>query len=448
MGKSLKKLSLVLALALVVSMLSSLTAMADGGVWVESKNGGKVSISNVIDEIKFTDEGAMVGDTIFVSDEPVTISISGNDPHPSLSYFPQAKLDGDFFDLGSEQEEIEVVNNTIVLDKPGYYGGFVRFGSEFSASTVAQFVVQIIGEEASESADPYALKSFDLVDETTGYSISFPGYVKNQYVKTKNAELEEVIERNALVLKNPPANSERILLLELTTEVPEAKYAFISVESSNNNGQVAYADDAFVDGKLSVYKGFLDEADLKSFVGSDLLSVYIDVYDEDYNLLYTFYDIDFMYEGFTNYYSTTAKPTSSKVIVDGKEVAFDAFNINNNNNYFKLRDIAKIVNGTDKQFEVSWDSGKQVISLESGSAYTSVGGELTVSKEKKNKNAKFNSSAILLDGEEAQLEAYTIAGNNYFKLRDLAAAFDFNVTWDAAAKMIVIDTSTGYVEEE
>lgn len=37
--------------------------------------------------------------------------------------------------------------------------------------------------------------------------------------------------------------------------------------------------------------------------------------------------------------TATAKPTASKVLVNGKEVAFDAYNINDNN-YFKLRDIA------------------------------------------------------------------------------------------------------------
>ena len=52
--------------------------------------------------------------------------------------------------------------------------------------------------------------------------------------------------------------------------------------------------------------------------------------------------------------TVTAKPTASKVLVNGKEVAFDAYNISDNN-YFKLRDIALQISGTEKQFEVQWD---------------------------------------------------------------------------------------------
>jgi hypothetical protein len=41
----------------------------------------------------------------------------------------------------------------------------------------------------------------------------------------------------------------------------------------------------------------------------------------------------------------SASPTSSTVLVNGKNVAFDAYNINGNN-YFKLRDLAYTLNGT------------------------------------------------------------------------------------------------------
>src|SRR5690606_13684686 len=57
-----------------------------------------------------------------------------------------------------------------------------------------------------------------------------------------------------------------------------------------------------------------------------------------------------------------AVPTSSTVLVNGEEVAFDAYVINSNN-YFKLRDLAHVVSGTEKQFEVSWDGANNTISL-------------------------------------------------------------------------------------
>lgn len=136
-----------------------------------------------------------------------------------------------------------------------------------------------------------------------------------------------------------------------------------------------------------------------------------------------------------------AIPTSSKVLVNGKEVSFEAYNINGNN-YFKLRDLAMVLNGTDKQFEVSWNSSNNAIDLESGKAYTSVGGELVVSDKLLNKEANPTTSKIYLNGEEVQLTAYNINGNNYFKLRDIAKVINFGVTWDGNTNTVGVDTTT------
>jgi len=47
----------------------------------------------------------------------------------------------------------------------------------------------------------------------------------------------------------------------------------------------------------------------------------------------------------------TWAPTASDVLVNGEIIAFDAYNISDST-YFKLRDIAYVLNGTEKQFEV------------------------------------------------------------------------------------------------
>mgnify|MGYP005805204301 FL=1 len=143
--------------------------------------------------------------------------------------------------------------------------------------------------------------------------------------------------------------------------------------------------------------------------------------------------------------TATANPTSAKVLVNSEAIAFDAYEINNNN-YFKLRDIAKVLSGSEKQFEVTWDGAKNTISLISGQPYTAVGGELTAGSGT-SQQAKLNTSAVVLDGETVSLTAYTINGNNYFKLRDLGAAFDFGIGWDGATNTVTIDTSTGYTPE-
>ena len=137
-----------------------------------------------------------------------------------------------------------------------------------------------------------------------------------------------------------------------------------------------------------------------------------------------------------------ARPSSSSVVVNGRAVAFDAYTINESN-YFKLRDLAFTLSGTQSQFDVIWDGARNAISLISGRPYTVMSGEMTA-RGTVNRTATPNSSAIYIDGRETQLTAYTIEGLNYFMLRDLGRVFNFFVGWDGARNMIEIDTSRGY----
>lgn len=143
--------------------------------------------------------------------------------------------------------------------------------------------------------------------------------------------------------------------------------------------------------------------------------------------------------------TASASATSSKVLVNGKAVSFEAYAINGNN-YFKLRDVAMAINNTDKNFEVSWDGTKNAINLISSKPYTVAGGELKVSGKSASQTANLSTSKIYMDGEEISLTAYTISGSNYFKLRDLAKVIDFGVVWDGKTNTIGIDTSIGYTE--
>jgi hypothetical protein len=133
------------------------------------------------------------------------------------------------------------------------------------------------------------------------------------------------------------------------------------------------------------------------------------------------------------------------VLFNGKTVSFDAYTIGGNN-YFKLRDVAYILSGTAKQFEVSWDGANNAILLTSGKPYTVVGGEMA-GKGGGTKTVTPTGSKIYLDGRAVSFAAYAIGENNYFKLRDVGAAFNFGVDWDGANKTIVIDTRKGYTPE-
>lgn len=140
-----------------------------------------------------------------------------------------------------------------------------------------------------------------------------------------------------------------------------------------------------------------------------------------------------------------ALPTSSKVMVNGEMVSFDAYLIKDYT-YFKLRDLAMALTSTEKQFEVSWNNNKQSINLTSDKAYTSVGGEF-MPADKSNQKAIPTTTEIYINDKKVEFIAFEINNNNYFKLRDLGSAFDFGIKWDSKTNIINIDTSEAYTAE-
>lgn len=140
-----------------------------------------------------------------------------------------------------------------------------------------------------------------------------------------------------------------------------------------------------------------------------------------------------------------AKPTPHSVYVDGTKVNCAAYEIAGNN-YFKLRDIAAMVNGTGKQFEVTWNEAAKRIDLSSNKPYTTVGGEMGAVSAG-TKNAKNSTATVYKDGSKATYAGYNINENNYYKLRDVAKAFDIGIEWDAANQRVNVLTTTGYKDE-
>jgi hypothetical protein len=141
----------------------------------------------------------------------------------------------------------------------------------------------------------------------------------------------------------------------------------------------------------------------------------------------------------------TATPTTNTVIVNGANTPFDAYLIGGNN-FFKLRDLAYVLNGTAKQFNVEWDSNRNAILLTSGTPYAPVGGEMTASTLTGQQTANPTASRIYLDGVQVEFTAYFIGGNNFFRLRDVMQTFDVYVGWNEATGTITLDTSRGYEE--
>ena len=138
-------------------------------------------------------------------------------------------------------------------------------------------------------------------------------------------------------------------------------------------------------------------------------------------------------------------PTDSAIFVNGENVALRAYLIGGNN-FFKLRDLAMVLNGTESQFDVRWDAGTGEISVYSNTPYTPVGGELTTGPGVVTAARCNNDLIISKDGSPVAITAYLIDDSNFVKLRDVMRLLDVGVIWDEDAGAVLIDTSLPYFD--
>ena len=136
----------------------------------------------------------------------------------------------------------------------------------------------------------------------------------------------------------------------------------------------------------------------------------------------------------------SAKPSPHKVFVNGTQIDVAAYLINGNN-YYKLRDVAAILNGTPSQFDVTWNAEGEYIYLAHDLPYQSVGGELT-GVASAVESISQTTDPIYDNGEAVHFSGYKINGNNYYKIRDIADRFDFAVSYDAAEQAVLIESSS------
>lgn len=141
----------------------------------------------------------------------------------------------------------------------------------------------------------------------------------------------------------------------------------------------------------------------------------------------------------------TAQPSPHAIYVDGTKANVAAYTIAGNN-YFKLRDIASIVSGSEKQFEVSWNNDAKRIDLTSGKPYTIVGGELGAIGSA-SKQAETSTAVVYKDNAQMDYTGYNIDDNNYYKLRDVCKSFDIGINWDAENQRVDILTDENYVDD-
>jgi hypothetical protein len=125
------------------------------------------------------------------------------------------------------------------------------------------------------------------------------------------------------------------------------------------------------------------------------------------------------------------------LMVNGAAKDVEKYNIDGSN-YFKLRDIAYLLNGTGSQFSVGWDEATGTVSITTGEAYVPNGSEMIVGADK-SATAVMSAQTIRINGAvRSDLSVYNLDGNNFFKLRDLGDALGFAVDYDAATNTAIV----------
>lgn len=128
--------------------------------------------------------------------------------------------------------------------------------------------------------------------------------------------------------------------------------------------------------------------------------------------------------------------SDNNLTIDGKMTTVSSYNIEGLN-YFRLRDLATILAGTNAEFNVGYDDSQRLITVESGTPLD--GGGSLIQLDRSDIAVK-NNMTVMVDGRYVTPTAYNIDGFTYFKLRDLGEILNFGVAWDEASWSMVITT--------
>lgn len=139
-----------------------------------------------------------------------------------------------------------------------------------------------------------------------------------------------------------------------------------------------------------------------------------------------------------------ATPIMIKAQIDGKEVEMRAYSASyEGNNFICIRDFANAINGSAKQFNISYDKDKHAVCILKGQPYVAIGGE----NQPGNRSTEWADSSVpelYVDNKKVQYTVYSIQGNTYFKFTDLMQIFNVNATVCSSNKTIIVDTKKDF----
>ncbi len=120
-----------------------------------------------------------------------------------------------------------------------------------------------------------------------------------------------------------------------------------------------------------------------------------------------------------------ATASTQTVIVDGNATRTEAYSIDGKL-YFKLRDIAMLLNGTPSQFSVAYDAKSSMVTAVTGQPYQAAGGELVIGQDRSG-TCYLGTCSLKVNDLVINASKYNVGGNNFYNLSDLDVALGFAI---------------------
>ncbi len=244
------------------------------------------------------------------------------------------------------------------------------------------------------------------------------------------------LKDGSIVTIDVPYNVTGACLEDITVYDAYGTSIFVGKETARYTAEILYFEMKLENNKLTC-----KEVKKNDYANYSALP-YKDVFSDD------FYDGEFpdreKLEQFMSEYDSpthiNVKKATANVSVNGNLVDMSGVLVNENN-YYKIRDVAFVLATGVNRFSVGWDGEKEAILITTGKKYSPVGGELSGTDLSSIDKVSFNKVTLIVNGQSQTLDAYNIDGNNYFKIRDLADIIGFTVGWDSASGTVTIENN-------
>lgn len=135
-----------------------------------------------------------------------------------------------------------------------------------------------------------------------------------------------------------------------------------------------------------------------------------------------------------------AKKSPQELFLNGKKSAINGYNIKGYN-YFKLRDLAAILIGTEVKMDLEGDNKN--ITIDTNKSYKKLKDDLKPLSNEVKRALEKDMTVKVISGTKSEftkIKVFNIGGYNYFKLRDVGELLDFKVSYDEKNNRAIVET--------